>query len=109
MIYGAAAHDLEILRGLAAFGLGVIECVGKADAIKRVLRNAVDEQWRLDTDDLVMVGTMSLTWWNCGRGVVSGLILAGQRTDIGLRVPPKCEARSFVPLYGVLPAHAQPA
>src|SRR6516164_5935196 len=56
-----------------------------------------------------MVGTMSLTWWNCGRGVASGLILASQRTDIGLRVPPKCEARSFVPLYGVLPAHPQPA
>jgi hypothetical protein len=37
------------------------------------------------------------------------LILAGQRTAIGLRVPPKCEAGSLVPLYGVLPAQAHPA
>ena len=37
------------------------------------------------------------------------MIFAGQRTAIGLRVPPKCEASSFVPLYGVLPAQPQPA
>ena len=42
-----------------------------------------------------MVGTRSLQWWNCGRGVASGWILAGQRTAIGLRVPPRCEASSF--------------
>src|SRR6516225_4407394 len=41
------------MSGIAAFGLAVIECVGKADAVQRVLRNAVDEQWRLDADDLV--------------------------------------------------------
>ncbi len=56
-----------------------------------------------------MVGTTSLQWWNWARGVASGLILAGQRTAIGFRVPPKCEASSLVPLYGVLPAHPQPA
>src|SRR5947209_1560070 len=55
------------------------------------------------------VGAMSLTWWNWLRGVGSGLIIAGQRTAIGLRVPPKCDAISLVPLYGALPAHAQPA
>src|SRR6516165_10771567 len=73
MIYGAAAHDLEILRGLAAFGLGVIECVGKADAVKRVLRNAVDEQWRLDADDLVK-----------GRHDVIDMVELRARSGVGL-------------------------
>ena len=50
-----------------------------------------------------------MTWWNCGRGVASGLIFAGHDTAIGLRVPPKCAATSLVDLYGVLPAQAQPA
>ena len=52
---------------------------------------------------------MSLTWWNCDRGVLSGLIPLGQETTIGLRVPPKCAATSLVDRNGVLPAHAQPA
>ena len=43
------------------------------------------------------------------RGVASGAIFAGQRTAIGLRVPPRSEASSFIPGTGVLPAHAQPA
>ena len=46
---------------------------------------------------------------NWVRGVASGVIFAGQRIAIGLRVPPRCEASSFSPLYGVLPAHAQAA
>ena len=41
---------------------------------------------------------MSLQWWNWLRGLASGLILAGQRTAIGFRVPPKWEATSFTPL-----------
>ena len=41
---------------------------------------------------------MSLQWWNWLRGLVSGVIFAGQRTAIGFRVPPKCEATSFNPL-----------
>ena len=45
-----------------------------------------------------------MQWWNWDRGRQSGAIRAGQRTAIGLRVPPRCEARSFIPLYGVLPA-----
>ena len=52
---------------------------------------------------------MSLTWWNCDRGVLSGLIPFGQEITIGLRVPPKCAATSLVDRNGVLPAHAQPA
>ena len=52
---------------------------------------------------------MSLTWWNCDRGVLSGLIPFGHETTIGLRVPPKCAATSLVDRNGVLPAHAQPA
>src|SRR6202044_1451544 len=55
------------------------------------------------------VGTTSLTWRNCERGVGSALIFAGQRTAIGLRVPPKCAATSLVDLYGLLPAQAHPA
>jgi hypothetical protein len=34
------------------------------------------------------------------------VIFAGQRTASGLRVPPRSEASSFIPEYGVLPAHA---
>ena len=52
---------------------------------------------------------MSLTWWNCDRGVLSGLIPFGHEMTIGLRVPPKCAATSLVDRNGVLPAHAQPA
>jgi hypothetical protein len=52
---------------------------------------------------------MSLTWWNCARGVPSGLIFAGQEIAIGERVPPKWAATSLVDLSGVLPAQAQPA
>ena len=52
---------------------------------------------------------MSITWWNCGRGVASGLMDFGQEIAIGWRVPPKCAATSFVDRYGVLPAHAHPA
>ena len=32
----------------------------------------------------------------------------GQRIASGLRVPPRCDASSFTPLYGVLPAQPQP-
>ena len=56
-----------------------------------------------------MVGTMSLTWWNCARGMSSGLMPFGHEMTIGLRVPPKCDAISFVYWNGVLPAQAQPA
>ena len=55
------------------------------------------------------VGTMSLTWWNCDRGILSGLMPLGHETTSGLRVPPKCAATNFVDLNGVLPAHAHPA
>src|SRR6516225_3812522 len=51
-----------------------------------------------------MVGTTSMTWWNCERGVASGLICLGQETAIGCRVPPKWAATSLVDLYGVEPA-----
>src|ERR1017187_4414901 len=56
-----------------------------------------------------MVGTTSLQWWNCARGTGSAVIAAGQRTTIGLRVPPRWEASSFMPWYGELPAHAHAA
>ncbi len=52
---------------------------------------------------------MSMTWWNCERGVASGLMPLGHETAIGWRVPPKCAPTSLVDLYGVLPAQAQPA
>ena len=31
-----------------------------------------------------MVGAMSFTWWNCGRGVLSGLMRLGQEIDHGI-------------------------
>ena len=37
---------------------------------------------------------MSLTWWNCERGALSGLMPFGQEMASGLRVPPKWEAIS---------------
>src|SRR5271154_529677 len=55
------------------------------------------------------VGTTSITCKNCGRGVGSALIFAGQRIASGLRVPPKCAAISLVDLYGELPAQPHPA
>ena len=99
VIDGAAAHDLEVLREQSALGLRVVEGVGEADAVDRVLRDAVDLARRRDADDLVdgrddVVDSDG----TAARGVASGLIFAGQRTAIGLRVPPKCEASSLVPL-----------
>ncbi|MNT74500.1 hypothetical protein D3C72_2133250 [compost metagenome] len=52
---------------------------------------------------------MSLTWWNCERGVVSGRMPRGHDTTSGVRVPPKCAAISLVLWNGVEPAQAQPA
>ena len=49
----AAAHDLEILGELSAFGFRVAEGVGEADAVDRVLRDAVDHARRGDADDFV--------------------------------------------------------
>ncbi len=89
---------------------GVVERVGEADAVDRVLRDAVDHPRRRDADDLVdRRDDVVARGGTAARGVASGLIFAGQRTAIGLRVPPKCDASSLVPLYGVLPAQAQPA
>jgi hypothetical protein len=43
-----------------------------------------------------MVGTTSLTWVNCDRGVLSGLMRLGHEMTIGVRVPPQSAAISFV-------------
>ena len=53
MVDGAAAHDLEVLRAQPALGLRVVEGVGEADAVDRILRDAVDHARRRDADDLV--------------------------------------------------------
>ena len=53
MIDGAAAHDLEVLRAQAALGLRIVERVGQADAVDRILRDAIDDARRSDAEDLV--------------------------------------------------------
>ena len=54
-----------------------------------------------------MVGTMSITWWNCLRSSPLALIPFGQWTTSGFCVPPKC-VYCLHSLKGVLPASAQP-
>ena len=49
----AAAHDLEVLGRQPARGVRVVEGVGEADAVDRVLRDAVDHPRRGDPEDLV--------------------------------------------------------
>ena len=56
-----------------------------------------------------IVGPMSITWVKWLRSAPLSLILSGQWTTIGLRVPPRCEPTCFPHLNGVLPAHAQAA
>lgn len=51
---------------------------------------------------------MSMAWWNWARRVPVSLILAGQETNMPLRVPPKWEAICLVHWKGVSPAQAQP-
>ena len=50
---GAAAVVVEVLGVLAACGLRVVERVGQADAVDRVLHEAVDDLRRVDADELV--------------------------------------------------------
>ena len=73
VVDGAAAHDLEILRVLAALGLRVVERVGEADAVDRVLRDAVDDARRRDADDFVD-----------GRGDVVDVVELRARRGVGL-------------------------
>jgi hypothetical protein len=53
-----------------------------------------------------IVGPMSVTCRNCERSPPSSLMRAGQRTTIGSRVPPRCEATCFPHANGVFPAQA---
>ena len=48
-----------------------------------------------------MVGTMSMTWWNCQRMPPLSLMRAGQEMAMPCLVPPKCEATSLVQENGV--------
>src|SRR5271166_6550655 len=50
---GAAAKRLEILLRLASRGRGVGEGVDHADAIDRILPEAIDDLGRLDVEDVV--------------------------------------------------------
>jgi hypothetical protein len=53
VINGPAAHDLEVLRPQAALRCWVVERVGEADTVDRVLLHTVDHaRWR-DAEDLV--------------------------------------------------------
>src|SRR5262249_59794814 len=53
-----------------------------------------------------MVGTMSITWWNCVRIPPASLMRFGHESTRPLRVPPKCEATCFVHWNGVSKAWA---
>ena len=53
MVNAAAAHDLEILGVLHLRRLRVVERAGEADAVDRVLRNAIDHAGRCDAEDFV--------------------------------------------------------
>ena len=55
-----------------------------------------------------MVGTMSMTWWNCVRIPPTSVIWPGQEMAKPCRVPPKCDATCFVHLKGVSNAQDQP-
>src|SRR5262245_40545400 len=56
-----------------------------------------------------MVGTMSITWWNCVRMPPASLMRFGHEITRPLRVPPKCEATCFVHWNGVSKAWAHAA
>ena len=56
-----------------------------------------------------IVGPTSMTWVKCVLRAPPSLILSGQWTTSGLRVPPRCEPTCFPHLNGVLPAHAHAA
>ncbi len=73
-----------------------------------LLRDAVDHRRRWMPAASRIVGTMSMTWWNCVRMPPASLMRAGQAITIPCRVPPKCEATCLVHLNGVSNAHAQP-
>src|SRR5262245_61167325 len=55
-----------------------------------------------------IVGTTSITWWNCQRMPPLSLILAGQDIAVPCLVPPKKDGICFVHLKGVSKAQAQP-
>ena len=54
-----------------------------------------------------MVGTMSMTWWNCSRMPPASLMRLGQAMHMPCRVPPKCEAICLVQENGVSKAQVQ--
>src|SRR5215471_443761 len=54
-----------------------------------------------------IVGTISITWWNCLRMPPGSLMWPGHEIAMPCRVPPKCDATCFVHLNGVSNAHAQ--
>ncbi len=102
------AEHLEILRGAAVLGLGVVKGVQDAHPLDRPLLDAVDDVGLGNADRLQHGGAMSMTWWNCGRTSPLALIPLGQWTIMPSRVPPKCDATCLHHWNGVLPAIAQP-
>ena len=54
-----------------------------------------------------IVGTMSMTWWNCERISPRALMPFGQEMTMPLRVPPKWLATCLVHWNGVFIAQAQ--
>ena len=56
-----------------------------------------------------IVGAMSITWPNCERKPPVSVMRSGQRTTMGLRVPPRWEPTCLPHWNGVFPAHAHAA
>ena len=56
-----------------------------------------------------IVGTMSMTWWNCRRMPPGSSMWPGQEIAMPCAVPPKCDGTCFIHLNGVSIAQAQAA
>ncbi len=108
VVDAAVAEHLEVLRLVALGGVGVVEAVGHADALDRLLLHPVDhhrrrqpghlEHRRGDVDDVVELRAH----------LALAVMPPGQWTIVPLRVPPQCDATCLVHWYGVSIACAQP-
>ena len=110
VIDGVVAHHLEVLglvRGRRV-GVGLVERVGEAHALDRLLLDAVDLSGAGMPQTSRIVGTTSIMWWNWLRMPPTSLMWPGHETHMPCRMPPKCEAICLVQLNGVSNAQVQP-
>src|SRR5262249_15653278 len=88
MIERAIAEHLEVLGMPLLFRAGLVKTVDHADALDRLLRDAVEFSRRSNTRRL-QDGGHKVTWWNWARMPPLSLMRAGHEMTTGLRVPPK--------------------